>query len=323
MTEPKRVRKFISSPGDVRPERLIAQRVVERLDREFGYHFRVEPVLWEREPLIATEHFQTMITPPRETDIVVVILWSRLGSPLPEEEFKGAVTGEPVTGTEWEFEDAMKSYQERRLPDLMLYRKQAPVMASLEDDEALEQQRKQKRLVESFMKRWFVDEAAGTFKAASQVFSGPEQFEEMLEAHLRGLLRQRLDLPDEEVVQTGIRWHQGSPYRGLEPFEMEHARVFFGRTRARNALRELLVRQAAKGNAFVLVFGASGSGKSSLVKAGLLPDLSLPGMVARIGLVRTAIIRPSDAAGNPSAALAGSLVGTNGAPRARGRPPAL
>jgi hypothetical protein len=70
---------FISSPSDVRPERLIAQRVVERMNREFSYHFRVRPILWEREPLIATEHFQTSITPPHQTDIVVVILWSRLG----------------------------------------------------------------------------------------------------------------------------------------------------------------------------------------------------------------------------------------------------
>ena len=62
MIHPLRI--FISSPSDVRPERLIAQRVVERLGREFAYHFRIEPVLWERQPLIATEHFQTKITPP-------------------------------------------------------------------------------------------------------------------------------------------------------------------------------------------------------------------------------------------------------------------
>ena len=77
------LRIFISSPSDVRPERLIAERVVARLAREFAYHFRIEPVLWEREPLIATEHFQTMIQPPSETDVVVVILWSKLGTPLP------------------------------------------------------------------------------------------------------------------------------------------------------------------------------------------------------------------------------------------------
>ena len=42
--------------------------------------------------------------------------------------------------------------------------------------------------------------------------------------------------------------------------------------------RELLARREASGSAFVLVLGASGSGKSSLVKAGLLPDLMLHGI---------------------------------------------
>src|SRR5215831_9061685 len=110
-TDDKRVRVFISSPSDVWPERLMAQRLVERLAREFSTHFRVEPVLWEREPLVATEHFQTSITPPHATDIAVVILWSRLGVLLPVGQFPGAITGRQVTGTEWEFEDAFASYQ--------------------------------------------------------------------------------------------------------------------------------------------------------------------------------------------------------------------
>ena len=79
----KTIKVFISSPSDVRPERLIAEKVVRRLDREFAYHFRVEPVLWEREPLTASAHFQDNIVPPRETDIVMVMLWSRLGWPKP------------------------------------------------------------------------------------------------------------------------------------------------------------------------------------------------------------------------------------------------
>ena len=100
------IRIFISSPADVRPERLKAEQIVARLDREFAYHFHVEAVLWEREPLVATHHFQDPenIPQPRGTDIVVVILWSRLGVPLPEDRFRGAISGRPVTGTEWEFE---------------------------------------------------------------------------------------------------------------------------------------------------------------------------------------------------------------------------
>ncbi|MBF0585219.1 MAG: hypothetical protein HQL80_13445 [Magnetococcales bacterium] len=44
--EPKpTIRIFISSPSDVRPERLIAERVVQGLERQFQYYCRVEPVL--------------------------------------------------------------------------------------------------------------------------------------------------------------------------------------------------------------------------------------------------------------------------------------
>jgi WD40 repeat protein len=300
------LRIFISSPGDVTPERLIAKRVIDRLSREFAYHCHIEPILWERQPLIATEHFQAKITPPSKTDIVVVIIWSRLGSPLPHDQFPGPITGGEVTGTEWEFEDAVRSYQARKLPDLLLYRKQAPIMASLEDEAELERRRAQKHLVEQFVRRWFVDEQAGSFKAASHPFKDSVAFEDMLETHLRELISVRIG--SASTSGLSIRWHQGSPFRGLDAFEVQHAQIFFGRARARNELREALARQSARGCAFVLVFGASGSGKSSLVKAGLLPDLMLPGMVENVGLCRVAIARPSDVSSDLFGGLSAALL---------------
>ncbi|MEO5347869.1 MAG: ATP-binding protein, partial [Magnetococcus sp. YQC-9] len=277
------------------PEREVVRRVVDRLDREFAYHFRVESVLWEREPLIATEHFQTMITPPSETEIVVAVIWSRLGSNLPESEFQGKVTGKvPVTGTEWEFEDAVHGYRQQGKPDLLLYRKQARISADLDDRQELEARLRQKDLVEAFFRHWFHDSESGTFKAASHLFTNAGDLEEMLETHLRALLRQRLERPDEQH-EGEIRWHQGSPFRGLLSFELEHAPIFFGRTRERQELRDALAAQAGRGCAFVLVFGASGSGKSSLVKAGVLADLKIPGMMEKVGVVRHAIVKPSDA----------------------------
>jgi formylglycine-generating enzyme required for sulfatase activity len=314
MAETKVLRVFISSPSDVRPERLIAERVVQRLSREFAYHFRVEPVLWEREPLTASHHFQEQITPPRETDIVVVILWSRLGVPLPTDKFLGPLTGKPVTGTEWEFEDALKGHRARKLPDLLMYRKRTPVTGSFEDEEAVRQQLAQKHLVEEFIKSWFIDQDAQSFNAAFREFTEASAFEELLETHLRELLRKRLAKPDDALVPVGIRWHQGSPFRGLLSFELEHASVFFGRTRARNELRELLARQVGRGSAFVLVVGASGSGKSSLVKAGLLADLKLQGMVGRVALVRHAVLRPSDRSVDLLEALAAAMMAPTALP---------
>lgn len=294
VSERRAFRVFLSSPSDVRPERLTAERVVERMAREFAYHFDISAVMWEREPLVATAHFQDNIVPPHETDITVVILWSRLGVELPEEKYRGPISQKGVTGTEWEFEDALASFYEKRLPDLLLYRKKVAITGNLENEAELQEQLRQKRLVEEFMARWTRSADGKSFTAASWPFEGAADFEEMLEQHLRELIRRRLTNADEEA--NSVRWHEGSPFRGLQSFEVEHAPVFFGRTRARNELRELLARQQARGSSFVLVMGASGSGKSSLVKAGLLPDVTMPGMVGNVALCRYAMLRPGGGA---------------------------
>lgn len=314
MTGRQKIRIFVSSPADVRPERLIAERLIRRLAREFAYHFVIEPVLWEREPLTAGAHFQDNIIPPRETDLVVCILWSRLGVTLPRDRFQGALSGGPVTGTEWEFEDALAGFRAVKRPDLLLYRKTAPLAADLDDDARLEEARRQRRLVEDFMTRWTRD-AEGGFTAAFWDFVTTSEFEDLVENHLRELLRRRLRglSADGERVAGEVRWHL-PPYRGLLSFEPEHAGVFFGRTKARNDLRELLQRQAARGNAFVLVMGASGSGKSSLVKAGLLPDLQLPGMIGRVALLRHLIVKPSAGGAEPLSALLDALTGAAALP---------
>lgn len=72
-----------------------------------------------------------------------------------------------------------------------------------------------------------------------------------------------IELPDEPA-----------PYRGLLHFEAEHARFFFGREQEigptedkPNLVDKLRVHR------FVAVVGSSGSGKSSTVRAGLLPRL--------------------------------------------------
>jgi TIR domain len=66
-----------------------------------------------------------------------------------------------------------------------------------------------------------------------------------------------------------------APYRGLKPLEAEDAGIFFGRegpiVEALDALRGL--RDAAGSRLFVIL-GASGAGKSSFLRAGLLPRLS-------------------------------------------------
>ena len=72
----------------------------------------------------------------------------------------------------------------------------------------------------------------------------------------------------------GIRpWRGGSPYPGLRAFGREDASVFVGRSGATERALRLLAQVRTKGPSFLLVDGPSGSGKSSLVHAGVLPVL--------------------------------------------------
>jgi WD40 repeat protein len=65
-----------------------------------------------------------------------------------------------------------------------------------------------------------------------------------------------------------------SPYPGLESFTGEDAAVFFGRNQEIDRLVELLQPTLQRGGGrFVAIVGPSGSGKSSLLRAGLLPRL--------------------------------------------------
>jgi WD40 repeat protein len=59
-----------------------------------------------------------------------------------------------------------------------------------------------------------------------------------------------------------------NPYRGLKSFEEEHSELFFGRTQLVEKLLDVV-----NTHPLTVVVGASGSGKSSLVKAGLIPKL--------------------------------------------------
>ena len=101
-------------------------------------------------------------------------------------------------------------------------------------------------------------------------------------------------------MTTEQRERPVNPFPGLRPFETEEYRLFFGREGQSDALIERLERSR-----FLAVVGTSGSGKSSLVRAGLLPGLR-GGMMAGAGAGwRVAVLRPGhDPLGNLAHALA-------------------
>ena len=124
----------------------------------------------------------------------------------------------------------------------------------------------------------------------------------------------RVPLASEEQVT--------SPFRGLNPFEFENADLFFGRARAIADCMERLGQQAANGKAFLLIYGMSGSGKSSLLRAGLLPSITRPGAVAGIASWRRCLVRPSEGP-DPVTSLAAGLLGEGALPELGCEPAAL
>ncbi len=91
-----------------------------------------------------------------------------------------------------------------------------------------------------------------------------------------------------------------NPYPGLRPFETSEAHLFFGRDQQ---VAELVGRLAR--NSFVAVIGVSGSGKSSLVRAGLIPALERAYLSDAGRRWRIVVTRP---AGSPFERLASDLV---------------
>src|SRR5262249_5828451 len=116
-------------------------------------------------------------------------------------------------------------------------------------------------------------------------------------AALEGSLRKLIERRIKAAATSGDAeptW-LGNPFRGLQAYEFEHAAIFFGRdTLIAQAARQLAT-QARAGSAFLLVVGASGSGKSSLVKAALVPRLMKPQRIEGRAFLRRLLFRPSDA----------------------------
>lgn len=72
-------------------------------------------------------------------------------------------------------------------------------------------------------------------------------------------------------------WQQGSPFPGLKAYDASYASVFFGRGAQIDTLLSRIAQQIKFGRDFCLLLGPSGSGKSSLINAGVMPNLMQPG----------------------------------------------
>jgi WD40 repeat protein/DNA-binding XRE family transcriptional regulator len=86
--------------------------------------------------------------------------------------------------------------------------------------------------------------------------------------------------------QGDLAWLLGavidSPYRGLAAFEEQDAAFFFGREAATAQVLDRISRHMA-GTGLLVVSGVSGAGKSSLLRAGVLPRIRAAGLASAPG----------------------------------------
>jgi len=211
------------------------------------------------------------------------------------------------TGTEWEYDNAVQAFiaSGRQQPVVLLYhRTEEPISkVSPKEKQAYLDRVANMEQVENFLQA--CRDRSGEIP---NDYQGASDFQAKLECDIKGIVRRRLDALAPAPTQTdavssippfakgglggippipplakgglgGISpvppFAKGglggiSPFPGLRPFTHKDWPIFFGRGKETD---ELLARLRDPAQRFIAVVGASGSGKSSLVWAGLIPRL--------------------------------------------------
>ena len=127
-TKPTHFRVFLASPGDVADERAIALKVLSDLpyDPLLRGQVTLEAVAWDT---IGGPPMEANLTPheairkglplPSQCDIFIAVFWARMGTPV---EIDGV---EYLSGTHYEYEDALSGNRSTGTPRILLYRRES------------------------------------------------------------------------------------------------------------------------------------------------------------------------------------------------------
>jgi hypothetical protein len=337
----RRIDIFVSSPEDVQKERSLVERTIRAVAEEFNVPITVTysnwlrehvpsdkiavqsasghedgrtwlcPCFWEYKDIELDQEYREQIPNTGSYDLVISIIWSRLGTRL-SPAFVMPDGSQPKAASEYEIGWVLDQVNRTPgFPELKVYRNGAPPPALLQPKTQREAFFREWDAVQEFFAVW---EKQKTFTEACSRYSDLQEFENQFRAHFRDFLTRQLEreiVPRKPVVR-GYRT-KAEPYRGLRFFDFEHAPIFHGRTKAVGEVLDALSKQADAKTPFVLVLGASGSGKSSLVRAGVLPLLTEIGTLAGEGPWRYAITRPGSG-GDPFDSLAAALLAKTALP---------
>src|SRR5258706_7584489 len=330
---------FVSSPADVQKERAVAEQLIRSVAAEFNLPINVSysnplrgskeedeinveredfgdestlvlcPCFWEY-PELEGDNFLEQIPNTGQYDLVICILWSRLGTALAQKCVMPD-GGRPRSATDYEVAWVLdQSKRTPGFPGLHVYRIQATAAAPLEPKEQRESLCRQWDAVQAFLAAWKKN-GATEFRESCHDYQDLEEFENLFREHFRNFLVRRLDrqIASRKALRKVHYW-ESNPFRGLKFFDYEHAAIYHGRTKAVGEVLDALKNQAMAKKPFVLVVGPTGSGKSSLIRAGVLPLLTLGGTPVGDGPWRRAVTRPGagGVVGDPFDTLAAALL---------------
>jgi hypothetical protein len=345
----RRIDIFVSSPEDVQKERSLVERTIRAVADEFSVPITVTysnwlrqhvpldkiavpgangsedgrtwlcPCFWEYRDTELDQEYREQIPNTGSYDLVISIIWSRLGSRL-SPAFVMPDGSQPKVASEYEIGWVLDQVNRTPgFPELRVYRNGAAPSAPLHPKTQREAFFRDWDAVQEFFAVW---EKQKTFAEACSRYSDLQEFENLFRTHFRDFLGRQLEkeiVPRKPVLR--VNRTKTEPFRGLRFFNFEDAPIFHGRTKAVGQVLDALGKQASAKTPFVLVLGASGSGKSSLVRAGVLPLLTEIGTMAGEGPWRYAITRPGSG-GDPFDSLASALLENTALPelkRARKR----
>jgi hypothetical protein len=149
------IKVFVSSPGDVADERRIVHAILRDLEEAPAWQGKISirVIRWDNPnsptPMYANyspqEAVNLHLPKPSECDVVVLLLWSRFGTPM-SSPLRDDGT-QYLSGTEWEYEDA----RDANVRVLLFKRADEPV-ASLRDPD-FDERKRQLGLVDAFFAR--------------------------------------------------------------------------------------------------------------------------------------------------------------------------
>jgi len=262
------VHVFLASPGDVGEEREFVRHYLETVLPKSSFLPRqvaFDVVSWDHPA--ASVPMPAHLTPqeavirfkrkPAECDIVIVILWGRLGTHLDPASLVRPDGSHYLSGTEWEYENA---FDAKPRPDILVYRRTDPPRINLARgplrDEALQQLDR----VDDFVGRF--KNPDGSWKGGFSEYDGLDAFKRKLANDLQHIVAERLK--QHVTVAEPIVLPTSAPLPATSVATIPLPDRCFGRDGDVKAVVAVLV--AADPHIAVLVQGPGGIGKTTLTQ---------------------------------------------------------